>query len=427
MLKPTAIALAFAALVAAGGLIGAPPARAEYKTTTAQALAAHAEWLPYAPPPPNGPAAVCLVDTGVDLNPDTTSNVIARIALDGGDPSDLSDSKHGTQMAMVMGAPINDWGMVGFWPGVQIVSVRASEKGESGFPFVSYTNGLRTCQEHAVDHNVRVIELALSGGTPPTDDERRDFGNAVIRARERGLNVVASGGNGGTETPSPAGFPGVFSVAASKPGGDACFSEQPTPDLRAPGCDLDGADPASGAPTTGAAGSSQASALVSASLAALRSYRPDLTASMAEEILLGSAKGADIPTLNTAASFEGADLALLVAEGAEARAEAAATPTRRVATLRLATPRFRTARRGSLWQVRLRNRPRETLAILRFRDRGGNTVRVLHTMRNNVIVRVPTARTLCVRYRLRRNSGGPAGDGRPRNSRVSRQVCRSHG
>src|SRR3954468_20692327 len=135
------------ATVAALALTGAPPADAEYQKTTSQALAAHAEWLPYAPPPPNGAAAVCLVDTGVDLNPDTASNVIARIALDGGDPSDLSDSKHGTQMAMVMGAPINDWGMVGFWPAVRIVSVRATNPKGEGFTFAGYANGIRACQE----------------------------------------------------------------------------------------------------------------------------------------------------------------------------------------------------------------------------------------------------------------------------------------
>src|SRR3954454_13630341 len=132
MLRRRLHILAPTATVAALALTGAPPADAEYKTTTSQAVAAHAEWLPYAPPPPNGAAAVCLVDTGVDLNPDTASNVIARIALDGGDPSDLSDSKHGTEMAMVMGAPINGWGMVGAWPQVRIVSVRLATAAARG-------------------------------------------------------------------------------------------------------------------------------------------------------------------------------------------------------------------------------------------------------------------------------------------------------
>src|SRR3954466_12173850 len=154
------------ATCAALALTAAPQAAAEYKTTTSQALAAHAEWLPYAPPPPNGAAAVCLVDTGVDLNPDTASNVIARIALDGGDPSDLSDSKHGTQMAMVMGAPINDWGMVGFWPAVRIVSGRASQPGSASFSFLGYRNGLAKCLETARDFGIEVVLMSL-GGDPP--------------------------------------------------------------------------------------------------------------------------------------------------------------------------------------------------------------------------------------------------------------------
>src|SRR3954467_15360340 len=139
-------AAAVTALAATIALLTATAATAEYKTTTAQALAAHAEWLPYAPPPPNGAAAVCLVDTGVDLNPDTASNVIARIALDGGDPSDLSDSKHGTQMAMVIGAPINDWGMVGAWPQVPIISVRAGD-GQDALSADSYVAGIERCRE----------------------------------------------------------------------------------------------------------------------------------------------------------------------------------------------------------------------------------------------------------------------------------------
>src|SRR3954454_7292678 len=158
MLRRRLHILAPTATVAALALTGAPPADAEYKTTTSQAVAAHAEWLPYAPPPPNGAAAVCLVDTGVDLNPDTASNVIARIALDGGDPSDLSDSKHGTQMAMVMGAPINDWGMVGAWPGVRIVSLRANQPGADSFSFLGYRNGLAKCLERAQSDGIRVIE-----------------------------------------------------------------------------------------------------------------------------------------------------------------------------------------------------------------------------------------------------------------------------
>src|SRR5213592_2980095 len=140
------LAATFATLLA---LTGAPPSAAEYKTTTAQALAAHAEWLPYAPPPEHGAAAVCLVDTGVDINPDTATTVIDRIALDGGDPGDQSPSKHGTQMAMVMGAPINDWGMVGFWPGVRIDSVAVRLGPDGRLSYSTYRTGLQRCIDRA--------------------------------------------------------------------------------------------------------------------------------------------------------------------------------------------------------------------------------------------------------------------------------------
>src|SRR4051812_21585511 len=203
------LAAALAATSTAALAAAASPAAAEYKTTTSQALAAHAEWLPYAPPPPNGAAAVCLVDTGVDLNPDTASNVIARIALDGGDPSDLSDSKHGTQMAMIMGAPMNDWGMVGFWPGVPIISVRANVGSES-FSFDSYANGIEACREFRRTTPLGVIELALGGGAP-TEEQKRRLSEALREARRQGINVVIAAGN----APGPAQQPASSEPALS--------------------------------------------------------------------------------------------------------------------------------------------------------------------------------------------------------------------
>ncbi|HEY3020104.1 MAG TPA: S8 family serine peptidase, partial [Solirubrobacteraceae bacterium] len=176
-------------------LTGASPAAAEYKTTTAQALTAHAEWLPYAPPPANGAAAVCLVDTGVDINPDTATTVVDRIALDGGDPGDQSPSKHGTQMAMIMGAPINDWGMVGFWPGVRIVSVRAAIPGRDEFTFAAYANGVASCEELAARHRIVAVELALGSPGPSSQEEVAAFVDRVDRAREQGMSVVAAAGN----------------------------------------------------------------------------------------------------------------------------------------------------------------------------------------------------------------------------------------
>lgn len=66
--------LARAVCVTAALALSLPTAAAgETATPTVQATSAMAEFLAYAPPPPR-PSAVCIVGSGVDLNPDTRDN-----------------------------------------------------------------------------------------------------------------------------------------------------------------------------------------------------------------------------------------------------------------------------------------------------------------------------------------------------------------
>ena len=111
-------------IVAAFVAFAALPARASAETgITAQAVADSGAFLPYAPPPAQL-AGLCLVDTGVNLNPDTEGVVVERTALDGGSGNDVSSTLHGTVLAMMAGAPANGWGMVGTASrAIQIVSV----------------------------------------------------------------------------------------------------------------------------------------------------------------------------------------------------------------------------------------------------------------------------------------------------------------
>lgn len=124
----------------------AADARAAEVIPTAQAVAADAAWLAYAPPPPQ-PVSVCLVDTGVNLNADTSAAVVTRDALDHGTLDDVdAQEHHGTQMAMMMAAPVNGVGMVGIWPAVRVESVRISPEQPSApgavVAFVNYARGI---------------------------------------------------------------------------------------------------------------------------------------------------------------------------------------------------------------------------------------------------------------------------------------------
>ena len=114
---------------------------------TVQQAAANALFLQYAPAPPTT-GVVCLVDSGVDPNPDTTPILAGSYALSpntntedelaaldpplpGGHPDG-----HGTYMAMIAAAPANGWGMVGFAPtSVRVYNLKALAAGQTTFAF----------------------------------------------------------------------------------------------------------------------------------------------------------------------------------------------------------------------------------------------------------------------------------------------------
>ena len=133
----TALALALAAAAPA-------PAGAQELTLTAQAVAAHAEFLTQAPPPPVQ-GVLCLVDSGVDLNPDTEPNLVGRESVFDGTLDDVTPYHHGTYVAMVAGAAANGWGMVGAWPHLKILSIRALPENSEHMAGDAYRAGILRC------------------------------------------------------------------------------------------------------------------------------------------------------------------------------------------------------------------------------------------------------------------------------------------
>jgi hypothetical protein len=289
----------------------APPAGAEV-TATAQAQIANAGFLATAVPP--GPAAgVCLVDTGVDVNPDT-SHVVARLAVDGDDGTDGDPTKHGTSMAMLMGAGPNGFGTIGLFPAVRVVSMRATAAGSEAITAAGVIDGIKRCNNKHGQQTLRVIELALTLGGPAGAEQTAGLAAAVAGAWANDLNLVAAAGNSaGGAVGIPASQPGVLSVGGSAADGQRCGGSAAGAALQAPGCGLDEGDPVSGTTIGATAGTSQASALAAVALAALRSWRPDLSAAAAEQTLIASARPAPGgPLLDVAAAFRQLGLGAVV-------------------------------------------------------------------------------------------------------------------
>jgi hypothetical protein len=312
-----AIAATVAAMSFAAALTIATPAGAE-EVFTGQAAAAHATdstWIPA----PATRAAVCIVDTGNDINPDT-SNVVARFSVDGGSGADLHHDHHGTLMSMITSAPLNGFGMVGAAPSINVVSVRASRDG-STFGSDDLTKAIQMCSNKRSTYNIKVVLLSL-GGQVATGLDAASMAvteNAVDNATRNGLAVVAAAGNHPGTVDWPAGYAPVFAVGASDNDGAPCAfaSSGPGLDLWAPGCPQDVALPDGSA--AWANGSSEAAAFVAGVLTELRAIEPLLSVAAAEGVLAENARrGAASRMLDVDAAFRAAGHADELAAGAAA-------------------------------------------------------------------------------------------------------------
>lgn len=409
------ISRAMCTVVALAALLLPSAAGAETAITT-QAVADNGAFLPYAPVPAQL-TGLCLVDTGVNLNPDTEGVVVERTAIDGGSGGDVSPTLHGTVMAMMAGAPANGWGMVGTAPkAIQIVSVRILEPGQTTFPYTAYASGITECLELRRKYNIRVVNLSLGSSEGRSAESTELVGNAVERAINYGVAVVAAAGNDdGGPVEYPAAYPRVLSVGASDTQGSAfCPFSNRGEGLRllAPGCDLDGADP-----TTGEAdynywqGTSEASAIAAAALDALYAYQPSLSVEAGENDLTSADNG----VLDIAQTFRSAGLGAIVSAGeaaepgaqpnpaSESSPQSVAPSTTMTLTQRFARPKARLRRLKHRLVLALTGRPQEAVVQVCYLGRRGQAhrLRVVRTFRGvfaDLTLPVSGVAELSVRY-----------------------------
>ena len=331
------IAVGLTAVISAAGAQVATAAEGP----TPQAVDAHAEFLAYAPPPPV-PAKVCVVDTGVDLTTDAAPAVVERHSVFGGTTDDVGGSglaKHGTLVAGVIASQLDGRDSVGIWPQARIVSVRVFAGSGGGTTVAAVVTALDKCRERGA----KVVNLSLSGLDQATEAELTWLENRIVALRAaRSVNVVAGAGNNGGAIGYPARFPLVLAVGASDAAGELCsFSSRGEAlDLTSLGCGVELSWPGGGTGTGN--GTSYSAPVISSIVAALRAYRPDLTASDAEQLLLENTTGS---RANADALFRAAGLSSLITRPP--------SDSRAVETLpSVMTPRVKTDSRDAMTQTR---------------------------------------------------------------------------
>ena len=190
---------------------------------------------------------------------------------------------HGSHVAGIIAAQINDYGIAGINPNIQImpVKVMGSSNSDTAVPTSeSFARGI----QYAADNGADVINMSLGW---PKSLETENLRRAVFSALQKGVIIVAAAGNNNSPEPLfPCAYEGVICVAASTLDGSyAGFSNYGGHvDVVAPGEGILSLHPIAFEPdffpVNGfevRAGTSQAAPVVSALIATLKAQKSTIT------------------------------------------------------------------------------------------------------------------------------------------------------
>ncbi|WP_344666845.1 S8 family serine peptidase, partial [Catenulispora yoronensis] len=219
------------------------------------------------------------MDTGVEPIADLSLNLLAgadfsnmsTTASIGDGRIDVDEYGHGTgEASLIAGVKrSNQNGIYGLAPEARILPIKASDGPGAGLVF-----GITPAINYAITNHATVINLAL---TSTANDP--EIYNAIMRAKSRGIIVVAAVGNDGTSRQYyPAAWPGVVGVGAIDSSGRVWDRSNwgDDVDLVAPGVHILRDDNRGRVGYSD--GTSEATAYVSAAAALVRSAHPGWTA-----------------------------------------------------------------------------------------------------------------------------------------------------
>lgn len=170
---------------------------------------------------------VAIIDTGVDLAHAELAGRISRTwNLVDDDQAAFAADRHGTAIAGVVAAAENNGiGIVGVAPAADLIVLKACWEVAQGRPGACNTLTLAAALDVALAHDVRIVNLSLSG---PEDPLLRRL---VEEALSSGIVVVGPHAPSASGAPGfPAAIPGVIAVAeAGQPVADAGRPVVPAP------------------------------------------------------------------------------------------------------------------------------------------------------------------------------------------------------
>ncbi|MET9696017.1 type VII secretion-associated serine protease mycosin [Streptomyces sp. NPDC006529] len=229
---------------------------------------------------------VAVIDGGVGDIPELAGQVLPGTnyaRLSSGDERDDYNG-HGTTMAAIIAGtgkgPGGD-GSYGLAPGAKILPIRISQGGGGESQHEGFIKGIR----YAADSEAKIMNISMSGV-----GDTAELQEAVRYALGKGKLIFAAVGNDGSHgVDYPAGTPGVVGVGSVDKSAEASKMSQygAQVDISAPGDDIvSGCGGKTGVCKT--SGTSDATALASASAALIWSAHPDWTNNQVLRVLLNT-------------------------------------------------------------------------------------------------------------------------------------------
>src|SRR2546430_16547121 len=137
-------------------------------------------------------AVVAVIDSGVQADhPDLAGRLAPGRDFVDGDGTPQDGNGHGTHVTGIVAADAgNGIGVEGVAPGAMVLPVRVFGDDSSGS-----TDAVIAGIDYAVAHHVDVINLSLGSDVPLVGGSTPDFDQAIDRALDAGIVVVAAAGD----------------------------------------------------------------------------------------------------------------------------------------------------------------------------------------------------------------------------------------
>lgn len=202
---------------------------------------------------------VGVIDTGVDYtHPELSGRFIGGYDNVNEDPDPMDGHGHGTHVAGIIASSLNNAGVAGVSPEVNLYAYKAIA--DSG---VGYTSDLIESLDYAIRDGMQVVNISIG-----TDQPSSTLENKLNQAVNQGMVIVAAAGNtGGGAVLYPASYGSVISVTATDKNDQFASFSSLGAEISAPGVDILSTVPGGGYATL--SGTSMASPHVTATAALL--------------------------------------------------------------------------------------------------------------------------------------------------------------